>query len=125
MFRINAEDMTSGGGITLSGEYTTDSNTGLLMHFNEGCGAPEDSSVKNNNGTINGGASRTKEGKDGSALEFDGEDDFMTFHGGFPHEFIDKNNELTISLWVKPNSYLDSKEGYSESLLYSKFYILK
>ena len=75
-----------------------------LWHFDEGEGTiAVDSSGNGNNGTIYG-ATRT-EGKFGSALHFDGSDDYLQV---FHQESLSVTGEITIMAWVKTtgtNSY--------------------
>lgn len=79
--------------------------------FNEGSGATAyDATGNNNNGTITGAT--WSSGKFGNALSFDGVDDFVvipdaaTFRG---------NQNLTISLWVKPTSGASQQKFITKS----------
>ena len=89
------------------------SQRGLVgnWRFNEGTGSTaKDSSPFGNNGTIHG-ASWVR-GKFGSALEFDGTDDYA--------EVPDSNslhiaNAITVASWVKPLDYTDYDNIVSKS----------
>ena len=71
-----------------------------LWHFDEGNGTTAaDSSDYGNDGTIHGATWTT--GKPGSALKFDGNDDYVDC-GNDPS--LDIDEEITIMAWVKPNS---------------------
>jgi hypothetical protein len=76
--------------------YFTDSNTVLLMYFNEGKGNPRDSSGKGNHGT-NNGATWTS-GRFGSALSFDGIDNYVRIAGS---PSLNITDAITIEMWVK------------------------
>jgi len=60
----------------------------------------EDSSGNGNNGTINGGAKWTKDGKFGGALEFDGTDDWVEVPDDDSVEFP-KGVDFTLACWLK------------------------
>ena len=67
-------------------------------HFDEGTGTTAyDSSEYGNNGTING-ATWTSEGKLGSALEFDGLDDYIEVS----NDASLNTQTLTLMAWIKP-----------------------
>jgi len=79
-------------------------------HLDEGDGTTAyDNSGNNNDGTIHG-ASWT-EGKYGSALNFDGDDDYV--------EVADSDslrpNEITILAWIKPSSLTNDKHIVTKS----------
>ena len=94
----NVDSTTNGGDITLSGAYSTDSKTVLLMHFDEGIGDPQDSSGKGNNGA-NNGAAYTASGKFGNALSFDGVNGFIALPA------ITNPTDFTIECWIKSDTY--------------------
>ena len=93
--------------ILCSSVLAEDKNTVLLMHLDEDGGTDaEDSSGEKNHGTIKGGA-KWVEGKFGSALEFDGDDDVVVIAKAPSLEITD---QITIEAWVKPASFT-SKVG--------------
>jgi hypothetical protein len=94
---LNDVDILSSGDVAIvRRSYSTDSNTVLLMYFNEGKGNPRDSSGKGNHGT-NNGATWTS-GRFGSALSFDGIDDYVRIAG---NPSLNITDAITIEMWVK------------------------
>ena len=83
--------------IVLNGSYSTDDNTLLLVHFNEGSGDPKDSSGQGNSLTNNGAA--WVSGKYGNALDFDGGDYEVQLASNI--SFAD-NTPWTVELWANP-----------------------
>jgi len=85
-------------------------------HFDEGSGAvAQDSSGSSNNGTVSG-ASWTS-GVNGTALDFDGTDDYVEVNEGDSWDF--ENGDFTVDFWVKMatiNQYhmlIDINDGLS------------
>ena len=80
---------------------------GLVGHwtFDEGEGSiARDASGRDNHGTVMGGAKWNK-GIIGSALEFDGRDDFVSI----PNESqFDITGSITVSAWIKVESFTKS-----------------
>ena len=74
----------------------------LSMNFDEANGAPLDASVSGRAGTIRG-ATRVA-GKVGSALSFDGVDDWVTVVDGITGSNIDLTNGMTLEAWVRPGT---------------------
>jgi hypothetical protein len=75
----------------------------LLMHMNESSGTIEDTSGNNKDGTPSGGITHGAVGKLGSALSFDGDDDYVelgSIASGDP--LMLDNTDMTISMWIKP-----------------------
>lgn len=72
----------------------------LYLAFDEGTGSIiKDSSGNGNNGSIMGGA-RWVQGKDGKALEFDGEDDYVRV----PYnDIFNITDTITLAVWIKPS----------------------
>jgi len=90
------------GETCLTKAYTDDSNTMLLLHFNENKGdTAVDSSSNGNNGTLKEMAdSDWVSGKFGNALDFDGTDDRVEVNAD---STLNVNNTMTIELWLKPD----------------------
>jgi len=103
----NIDTTTSPGSVSLSGAYSPDESTVLLLHFDEGEGDPSDSSPAGNKMT-NHGAAWAGEGKFGGALSFDGADDyvFAPAEGGSPLEL---GGAFTVEGWVKIPSLPDKQ----------------
>ena len=82
--------------------------------FDEGSGTTLSDSIGNHDGTIEG-ATWTSEGKYGSALEFDGEDDRVTIPDASD---LDLTHEFTVEAWVRPDSlnYWSSIFGKGENV---------
>ena len=77
-------------------DITTDcSNLAGLYNFN---GNAQDSTGKNNPGTMHNGADCNFQGKFGSACKFDGIDDYLNLGRGASLNNLDK---FTLSLWVR------------------------
>ena len=75
----------------------------LLMHMNESSGTIEDTSGNNKDGTPSGGITHGAVGKLGSALSFDGDDDYVelgSIASGDP--LMLNNTDMTISMWINP-----------------------
>lgn len=81
------------------GPYTTDGNTVLLMHFDEGKGDPGDNSGFENQGVIKGGVTWVNEGRFGGALSFDGTSGYIDAGSD---KSLDLNGPMTVEAWVKP-----------------------
>jgi hypothetical protein len=78
-------------------QFQRDSNTVALWHFDQGSGnVLRDSSLNLNNGVINGPI--WVYGKFQSALEFDGNSDYVDVG-----DVVELEDQLTISAWVKLN----------------------
>ena len=90
--------------VDLSKEYTTDENTILLLHFNEGEGTPKDSSSFHPE-VHNIAAAWTDAGKFDSGMSFDGIGNRLTIYDT-PN--LSAPDEMTVELWIKP-----SKEALS------------
>ena len=93
-----------GDSITYRWEFTPVDNTGLVgrWDFDENMGTVAyDSSGNNNNGTIQNGASWTG-GKIGSALKFDGTDDYVDCGND---ESLDLTNVGTVEAWINVGQY--------------------
>ncbi len=87
--------------------YQNDANTVLLLHFNEAEGdTVADASSNANTGTISGGAGRGA-GVFGSALNFDGVDDYVTISN---HTSLNVADNLTIEFWFKPTTIALNKD---------------
>jgi len=94
-------------------------HSGMLARWemNEGSGpVAYDSSGNANHGTVNGPV--PAEGRSGSALAFDGIDDYVDL--GRP-ESLQVRNSVTIAAWIKPNktydnTAVDDQEIYRASL---------
>jgi hypothetical protein len=69
--------------------------------FNEGTGGVLHDSAGNHDGTIEGGAAWTKEGKYGGALDFDGVNDFVSIADASD---LDLTGNFTIEAWVRPDT---------------------
>lgn len=70
--------------------------------FDEGNGTVAHDSAGNHDGTIEGGATWTKEGKYGSALAFDGSSGLVSIADASD---LDLTNSFTLEAWVSPNTY--------------------
>jgi hypothetical protein len=74
----------------------------LEMKFDEGSGTTVyDKSFNDNDGTINGGAAWV-DGKSGTALSFDGTDDYISIANDAVFNF--GTNDFSASLWMKTSS---------------------
>jgi len=86
------------------GEYSSDKNTVLLLHFNEDSGqTAKDESDCGNNGTLGSGESSptwTSSGRFGGALSFDGIDDYLSC-GNDPSLKLPDEGGYTIEFWFK------------------------
>jgi hypothetical protein len=95
------KDVASGTQVTYTWESPvlgTDVNTVALWHFDEGDGdTVYDASGNNNDGVINN-VTWTNEGKFGSALVFDGENDYVRV---LDDPSLDLTDEVTVEAWVK------------------------
>jgi len=82
-------------------EYTPDTNTVGLWHFNDVTnGITPDASSTGNDGTVSG-ATLTSNGKFGNALDFDGVDDAVTID----NPFTGIQNQFTIEAWINVESF--------------------
>ncbi len=73
-----------------------------LLHFDEGSGTTTaDSSGNGNNGTLVNAPTWTSQGNFGSALQFDGADDYINVGDS---SSLDINQGITVAAWVKINS---------------------
>ena len=94
----NVDISTNNGEVGLSGAYSSDSNTVLLMHFDEGSGqTAADESSYGNHGT-NNGATWTSDAKFGKALSFDGTDDYVAIPNSTS---LATTGNFSVELWVK------------------------
>lgn len=85
--------------VTNEKPYTSDGNTVLLYHFDEGSGTTVyDSSSYSNNGGF-GDATWTTDGKFGSALCFDGKNDLIAWIGDPPS--LRLGTSFTLEAWVR------------------------
>ena len=90
-------------------------NTTLLLRFNDGVGtAAADSSPYGNSGNISG-ASFTNDSISGSALSFDGTNDYVNVSSK-----LDVANGITMEVWIKYNGG-DAGEGRS-GFICDKYY---
>ena len=86
--------------ICTEGWCQSDSNTLLLLHFDEEAGNPQDSS-KYNNTVTNSDAAYISSGKFNNALSFDGVDgEVLVKH----NSIFSNSEELTVEAWVYFNS---------------------
>jgi hypothetical protein len=95
------ENVSSGTQITYTWSnpvLQADANTVALWHFDEGAGTTTaDASGNGNDGTING-ATWTNDGKFGSALQFDGDNDFVRV---LDNASLDLTEEVTVEAWIR------------------------
>ncbi len=87
--------------ICTEGWCQSDSNTLLLLHFDEEVGNPQYSS-KYNNTVTNSGAAYISSGKFNNALSFDGVDDEVLVKY---HSIINNSEELRFEAFVYFNSF--------------------
>ena len=83
--------------LATAGPYSSDTDTVLLMHFDEGKGLPEDSSGFGHSCEMNL-ATWTADGKFGSGLQFDGVDDEVRISYD---ESLSFNGKITCEAWIK------------------------
>jgi hypothetical protein len=98
-----AGNMTDSAPVTVTVANTTIGPAGLVAAygFSEPMGTTvNDASGRNNTGTI-AGAARTIEGKFGTALSFDGIDDWVSVNDSAS---LDLTSGMTIEAWVKPTA---------------------
>ena len=86
----NQGSETGLGGVEMTGNV-------LLMHVNEAFGTIVDSSGNGNDGTQTGGVTYGVNGKFGTALDFDGVDDYIVISSDPSLSFQD---EITIEAWI-------------------------
>jgi len=80
------------------GETASEQDLVLYLGFEKNDGdVVKDMSGNGNDGTIHGGAKLTKDGKFGSAMEFDGVDDYITVADS---PSLDITDEFTLSIWI-------------------------
>ena len=96
------DSFTGDGKCYGGGELVADRHTVGLWHFNEGSGnVARDASGNGNNGTLqNVEEEDWVDGKYGKALEFDGQDDYVSID----YDSSLQPNNLTISFWLYPKS---------------------
>ena len=94
-------DVASGTQVTYTWSapvLQTDVNTVALWHFDEGTGTTAyDASTNGNDGVVSN-ATWTTDGRFGSALVFDGENDYVKVPD---HASLDLTGEVTVEAWVK------------------------
>ncbi|PLW80806.1 hypothetical protein C0585_00695, partial [Candidatus Woesearchaeota archaeon] len=73
----------------------------LLLHMDESSGTLVDYSGQGNNGTQSGGVTYSSEGMFGSAINFDGSDDYINFGTPSELDIYGTNKPLTLSAWIK------------------------
>jgi hypothetical protein len=122
--RDAAGNMTTSLGVTITVDNTVPPPTAGLVatySFNAGSGSTlADLSGNNNNGTISG-ATWTASGRYGSALSFDGINDWVTVNDS---NLLDLTTAMTLEAWVYPTVTLSNwrtiiaKEGLSPVLPY-------
>ncbi|PLW80538.1 hypothetical protein C0585_02090 [Candidatus Woesearchaeota archaeon] len=78
----------------------------LLLHMDEASGIIVDYSGQGNNGTESGGVTYSAEGQIGTALSFDGSDDYITVSDSSFLSMIPGN--ITFSFWVNSNKLQES-----------------
>lgn len=89
---------------TVQSLYEVSNSLALHLSFDEGSGfVAEDSSGNSNNGAISGAT--YAEGKSGKAINFDGIDDFISVPSS---ESLKPSSQITLSCWVKLNSYIQA-----------------
>ncbi|MBI2076265.1 MAG: LamG domain-containing protein [Candidatus Aenigmarchaeota archaeon] len=81
-------------------EYTVNSNTVALWHFNEGSGSLAKDETGRFNGTVDGATWTT--GKYGNALSFDGVNDAVVVSSSSTEGIT---NQITLEAWVYPTKY--------------------
>jgi len=90
------------GNAKINGDYGLDPNAVGVWHFDEGSGTTTfDATSNGNDGTLQNGVSWTTLGKYGSALSFDGVDDYVYVPGD---SSLDITAAITISAWVYPTA---------------------
>lgn len=102
----NIDTSTSPGDVSLSGAYSSDSNTVLLLHMNESSwngtiNEVVDSSSYGNHGTANGDATTTANGKFSRAGAFGGTSRYVNYGN---NASLDITSAVTIEAWVRPNA---------------------
>ncbi len=97
------ENATSTGWIDMTG------NT-LLYHLDESSGSVADTSGNNNTGTVNGGPTYSQTAKMGTAIKFDGVNDYID-----TGENIDAYTTMTVSLWLNPHTFATSNYIFDTS----------
>ena len=68
-----------------------------------GSGTTVTNLVGSDTGTLTNGVGFNT--SNGGSFVFDGADDYIPFPGVLEQEVIDQNKQLTISLWIKPDTY--------------------
>jgi len=96
----NVDTTTTSGDVTLSGAYSPDTNTVLLIHFNEDAGRHQDNSV-NKYHAVSSSGTWTSDGKFGNALSFDGVHDHVKIHRLTQ---VRVTEDYTIECWIKPTN---------------------
>lgn len=101
---------------SIIGETAGDKDLVLYFDFEKVDGnMVKDMSGNGNNGTIQGGAKLTKDGKFGNAMEFDGVDDYIT---AAERESLDITDALTLSIWFSTKQNIS---GFWVSILGKHF----
>jgi hypothetical protein len=80
----------------------------MLLHMDESSGNITDYSGMNNNGNVSGGVTHGVEGRLGTALEFDGKNDFVTT------TYDPLYNNFTFGMWIKP-SQLGNRDEFAST----------
>ena len=103
-------------------EYTTDSNTVALWHFNEGSGSLAADETSRFNGSVSGVAWTT--GKHGSALSFNGATNSVTISSNTTEGIT---NQMTAEAWIYPtksDGRIVGRYGSTSGNYYSLSYLL-
>ena len=120
----NIDIVKNSGDVRLSGQYTSDSNTVLLLHMNESswngtADEVKDSSSYGNHGVRSGDVTTTANGKYGRAGTFDGTTGNYINCG---HDTsLDMTSALTLEAWVKTEEkgdIIDKWEGAGDNRSY-------
>ena len=80
----------------------------LVMHMHNNSGVQKDSSSNAHTGTMMGNAAYTVSGKIGSAVSFDGTDDWIEVPD---HASLDGKNKITLSAWIYDTANDSSARG--------------
>lgn len=96
--------------------YSEEDDGGLVSHwnFNEGEGDAVNDNAGENEGSIQNGADWTQ-GVDASALQFDGEDDFVSVEDA---DNLNPEDAITLEAWVKWNT--NPAEGNNHAAIINK-----